>query len=235
MGLPYLGPYNVNSILNPILVHCLGLATCSTCTGTSRSCARAAPSSCSTRCPGSSTSPPPQLHRLLRGGPGRDHRPEDDRVEVRGEVRDATRGTSHLYRTSHAYHGVHPFYMWYWGAHGRDHAGDVIFVGGEPKSVARLGLPARRLAARRAGDGEGHRRLESLDHVLPRAARHDRGRALTLGMRHARAEGDGERLPLGPAAAGAALGRAHTEPRRSARSPRRGRARARPSPRGRRS
>ena len=25
MGLPYLGPYNVNSILNPILVHCLGL------------------------------------------------------------------------------------------------------------------------------------------------------------------------------------------------------------------
>jgi hypothetical protein len=45
----------------------------------------------------------------------------------------------HLYRTSHAYHGVHPFYMWYWGAHGRDHCGDVIFVGGEPKSVARLG------------------------------------------------------------------------------------------------
>ena len=25
---------------------------------------------------------------------------------------------THLYRTSHAYHGVHPFYMWYWGAHG---------------------------------------------------------------------------------------------------------------------
>ena len=24
-GMPYLGPYNVNSILNPILVHCLGL------------------------------------------------------------------------------------------------------------------------------------------------------------------------------------------------------------------
>ncbi len=24
----------------------------------------------------------------------------------------------HLYRTTHAYHGVHPFYMWYWGAHG---------------------------------------------------------------------------------------------------------------------
>ena len=24
-GLPFLGPYNVNSIMNPILVHCLGL------------------------------------------------------------------------------------------------------------------------------------------------------------------------------------------------------------------
>ena len=27
----------------------------------------------------------------------------------------------HLYRTSYAYHGVHPFYMWYWGAHGMQH------------------------------------------------------------------------------------------------------------------
>ena len=56
----------------------------------------------------------------------------------------------HLYRTSNAYHGVHPFYMWYWGAHGRDHAGDVIFVGGEPKTVARLGYRRRELAPRRA-------------------------------------------------------------------------------------
>ena len=48
----------------------------------------------------------------------------------------------HLYRTSHAYHGVHPFYMWYWGAHGRDHAGDVIFVGGNPSSVLGWGTGA---------------------------------------------------------------------------------------------
>ena len=31
--------------------------------------------------------------------------------------------------------------MWYWGAHGRDYAGDVIFVGGDPKSVRAPGLP----------------------------------------------------------------------------------------------
>jgi hypothetical protein len=61
-------------------------------------------------------------------------------IETKFEERYATDPWYvHLYRTSHAYHGVHPFYMWYWGAHGRDHAGDVIFVGGNPSSVARLG------------------------------------------------------------------------------------------------
>ena len=42
MGIPYICPYNVNSIMNPILVMCMGSATCSTCTAASRWCARAA-------------------------------------------------------------------------------------------------------------------------------------------------------------------------------------------------
>jgi len=46
----------------------------------------------------------------------------------------------HLYRTSYAYHGVHPFYMWYWCAHALQHLGQVIIVGGDPKSVRRLGF-----------------------------------------------------------------------------------------------
>ena len=46
----------------------------------------------------------------------------------------------HLYRTSYAYHGVHPFYMWYWGAHALQHLGDVIFVGGDPQACRRLGF-----------------------------------------------------------------------------------------------
>jgi hypothetical protein len=46
----------------------------------------------------------------------------------------------HLYRTSHAYHGVHPFYMWYWGAHALDHVGDVIYVGADRRSVERMGF-----------------------------------------------------------------------------------------------
>jgi hypothetical protein len=142
LGLPYLGPYNVNSILNPILVHCLGL-------GYLFNMYRNMP----LVKPGGVVimyHPVPwEFHQI--------HHPSyiDFFEEVLAETTDPTTIESkyeeryatdpwytHLYRTSHAYHGVHPFYMWYWGAHGRDHAGDVIFVGGEPKSVARLGYRA---------------------------------------------------------------------------------------------
>ena len=140
LGLPYLGPYNVNSILNPILVHCLGLGYLF---NMYRNKPLVREGGVGDPAPpgavGVQPDPPPQLHRLLRRGAARDHRPEGDRGDLRGAVRPPTPGTAHLYRTSHAYHGVHPFYMWYWGAHGRDHAGDVIFVGGNPSSVSRLG------------------------------------------------------------------------------------------------
>jgi hypothetical protein len=138
-GVPYLGPYNVNSILNPILVHCLGL-------GYFFNLYRNMP----LVKPGGVAiffHPVPwEFHQI--------HHPSyiDFFEEVLAETTDPATIESkyeeryatdpwyvHLYRTSHAYHGVHPFYMWYWGAHGRDHVGDVIFVGGEPKSVARLG------------------------------------------------------------------------------------------------
>jgi hypothetical protein len=45
-----------------------------------------------------------------------------------------------LYRTGHAYHGVHPFYMWYWGCHALDYLGDVIFVGAERETVRHMGF-----------------------------------------------------------------------------------------------
>ncbi len=45
-------------------------------------------------------------------------------------------------RTSHAYHGVHPFYMWYWAAHAMDHVDEVIWVGGDRRVAARLGFRA---------------------------------------------------------------------------------------------
>ena len=45
-----------------------------------------------------------------------------------------------LFRESYAYHGVHPFYMWYWACYGQEHLGKVIVVGARDKKVAdRLG------------------------------------------------------------------------------------------------
>ena len=138
-GLPYIGPYNVNSVMNPILVHCLGL-------GYLFNMYRNKPLVKQGGVVIMYHPVPWEFHQI--------HHPsyidffeevlrettDPKTIETKFEERYATDPWyTHLYRTSHAYHGVHPFYMWYWGAHGRDHAGDVILVGGEPKSVARLG------------------------------------------------------------------------------------------------
>ena len=64
----------------------------------------------------------------------------------------------HLYRKSYAYHGVHPFYMWYWGAHALDYLGDVIVVGGDPKTCERIGYRAASQLPGRARDGRRDRR-----------------------------------------------------------------------------
>ncbi len=42
------------------------------------------------------------------------------------------------YREEYAYHGVHPFYMWYWGENGRAHVGKVICVGAEDRRAAQV-------------------------------------------------------------------------------------------------
>jgi hypothetical protein len=139
-GLPSIGPYNVNSIMNPILVVCEGL-------GYFFNLYRGKP--------------------LVRPGgvmilfhPVRRefhpvHHPSyiDFFDEVLADTRDPAMIESryeerfatdpwyvHLYRTSNAYHGVHPFYMWYWAAHAIAHLGQVIFVGAERQTVDRLGF-----------------------------------------------------------------------------------------------
>ncbi|MDQ3746806.1 MAG: transcriptional regulator, partial [Acidobacteriota bacterium] len=40
-----------------------------------------------------------------------------------------------MYRRGHAYHGAHPFYMWYWAENGRAHVGRVIAAGAENAHV----------------------------------------------------------------------------------------------------
>jgi hypothetical protein len=88
MGLPYICPYNVNSIMNPILVMCLGL-------GYFFNMYRNKPlvregwraDHDPPHAVGVPPRPPPELHRLLRAGARRHHRPQGDRGEVGEAVR----------------------------------------------------------------------------------------------------------------------------------------------------
>ncbi len=43
-----------------------------------------------------------------------------------------------MYRQGNAYHGAHPFFMWYWGENGRRHAGKIIVAGAETQHVPSL-------------------------------------------------------------------------------------------------
>lgn len=147
MGLPYICPYNVNSIMNPILVHCLGL-------GYFFNLYRGRPLVREGGVLILSHPTTPVFNPV--------HHPSyiDFFEEVLTETTDPAEMEKrfekryaedewyrHLYRTGHAYHGVHPFYMWYWGAHALRHLGGVIIVGGDPATVRRLGYrPASTLA-----------------------------------------------------------------------------------------
>ena len=140
MGLPYICPYNVNSVMNPVLVMCLGL-------GYFFNLYRGKPLVRQGGVLIMSHPTTAEFHPV--------HHPsyidffEECLAETTDPVvleRDYEKRFAedewyrHLYRTSHAYHGVHPFYMWYWGAHALEHLGKVIVVGGDPKSVRRLGF-----------------------------------------------------------------------------------------------
>jgi lactate racemase len=140
MGLPYISPYNVNSILNPILVACLGL-------GYFFNLYRGKPLVREGGVLIMSHPTPWEFNPV--------HHPSyidffeqvltetTDPVEV-AEGFEESFATDpwyiHLYRTGHAYHGVHPFYMWYWCAHALQHLGAVIIVGGDGPAVHRLGF-----------------------------------------------------------------------------------------------
>ncbi|MBV9660379.1 MAG: DUF2088 domain-containing protein [Acidimicrobiales bacterium] len=139
-GLPHLCPYNVNSIMNPILVMCMGL-------GYLFNLYRGKPI---VREGGVAilSHPTPWAFNPVHHPSYIDFFEEvladtTDPVEIEKnyEERFATdEWYRHLYRTGHAYHGVHPFYMWYWGAHALEHLARVIIVAGSPRAVRRLGF-----------------------------------------------------------------------------------------------
>ena len=140
LGVPYLGPYNVNSIMNPLLVYNMLL-------GYLFNLYRGKPL---VREGGVliGTHPMPndfhEVHHPSYIDLWNEVLPETNNlheIAARYEekyARDPWYKT--LYRNSHAYHGVHPFTVLYWAAHALDHLGDVILVGGDPMTTKRMGL-----------------------------------------------------------------------------------------------
>lgn len=140
MGLPFIGPYNVNAVMNPILATCMGL-------GYFFNSYRGKPL---VRKDGAVIIYHPVPYEFSQL-----HHPSyvDFFEEVLTESTDPAVIEErfekqyahdpwyiHLYRTSYAYHGVHPFYMWYWAAHGLDHVSDVVWVGADKRTVERMGF-----------------------------------------------------------------------------------------------
>ncbi len=136
-GIPFISPYNVNSILNPLLVQVLAL-------GYFFNMYRHMPVVKKNGVlilthplydefdPLHHPSYIEFFHRLL---------PETRDSFVLQQKYEAEFAHNpeyiRMYRTGNAYHGVHPFYMWYWGENGRAHVGKVIVVGGD-REVARI-------------------------------------------------------------------------------------------------
>src|SRR2546422_213651 len=137
-GIPYISPYNVNSILNPLLVQVMAC-------GYFFNMNRGIPlvkkgGTLIVTHPCMDEFDPVQhpsyiefFHRLL---------PETtDAMTLHMKYeREFAQNPSyvHLYRKGNAYHGAHPFYMWYWGENGRQHLGQIIAVGTENTHVPEL-------------------------------------------------------------------------------------------------
>jgi hypothetical protein len=137
-GIPHISPYNVNSILNPLLVQVMAL-------GYLYNLYRNAP-------------------LVKDGGVLIIAHPLEDEwdqkfhpsyIEFFHRCLPETRNSFELhkrfekefaknptyiemYRRGNAFHGAHPFYMWYWGDRGRSRVGKVICVGAKDQHVARI-------------------------------------------------------------------------------------------------
>jgi hypothetical protein len=134
-GIPFISPYNVNSrSLNPLLVQVMAC-------GYFHNMYRGKPvlrkggvlilaHPCTDDFdPDHHPSYIEFFHRLLSQ--------TRDSTEIEKHQDEFAKNPSYIemYRRGHAYHGAHPFYMWYWGENGRAHAGKIIVVGSENSHV----------------------------------------------------------------------------------------------------
>jgi lactate racemase len=170
-GVPYISPYNVHAFLNPLLVQVLAQ-------GYLFNMYRGAPlvkkggtlillHPCTDKFDHEQHAPYVDfVHRLL---------PETrDAVELRKRYEEKYAkdpALVQMYRTGHAYHPSHPFFMWYWGENGRQHLGRVIVVGADNEYIPKLfgweTAPSMEDALYRAKGGEARTLDVTLLHVPP--------------------------------------------------------------------
>jgi hypothetical protein len=137
-GVPFISPYNVNSVLNPLLVQVMGLGYFFNMYrgkpllkkgGTLILCHPAYDDFDAEQHP----SYIEFFNRLLpetRDAMVLKHKYEEEFAKNPTYIE--------MYRRGNAYHGAHPFYMWYWGENGRQHVGNVIVAGAENAYVPKM-------------------------------------------------------------------------------------------------
>ncbi|MBL8740746.1 MAG: DUF2088 domain-containing protein, partial [Myxococcales bacterium] len=137
-GVPYISPYNVHAFLNPLLVQVM-------VNGYLFNLYKGVPMvkkggtmivlhPCTDKFDTDQHAPYIEfVHRLL---------PETrDAMELhkRYEKKFASNPAYiEMYRSGHAYHPAHAFFMWYWGEAGRQHTGRVIVVGADNEYIPKL-------------------------------------------------------------------------------------------------
>ncbi len=137
-GIPFICPYNVHAPMNPLLVRCLAL-------GYFYNMYRGAPivkkggvfilthPLYNEFSPSHHAAYHEFFHRCLTET--RDSEVLQRRYEGEFAHDPAYR---EMYRNGFGYHGVHPFYMWYWAENGAAHCGQVIVVGAEDRMAAQV-------------------------------------------------------------------------------------------------
>lgn len=140
-GMPYISPYNVNSILNPILIQVMAPGYLFNMYRGKPLVRKGGVIIFTHPChdefdPDFHPSYIEFFNRLL---------PETrDAFALRSKYEEQfAKNPSYIqmYRDGNAYHGAHPFFMWYWGENGRQHVGKIIAAGvKEPHVPERLGF-----------------------------------------------------------------------------------------------
>ncbi len=140
IGVPYVGPYNPNAALNPVLVVCLGLGYLFNMYRNRPVVREGGVVIMAHPCRNEfdSVNHPSYIDFFDEVLSDTTDPIEIERKYERRFAEDPW--YRQLFRRSYAYHGVHPFYAWYWAAHGLQHVGDVIIVGGDRETVHRLGF-----------------------------------------------------------------------------------------------